>query len=38
VAIDPGSDCALTAHLMTRMTSLNYILLVNIVSIVGFAF
>jgi len=37
-AIHPGWDCALTARLMTRMTSLTYILLLNFVSNIGFAF
>jgi hypothetical protein len=37
-AIDPGSGRALTGHPMTCMTSLNSILLVNFVSILGFAF
>ena len=37
-AIDPGSDCALTARRMTRLASLNKMLLVNFVSILGDAF
>ena len=36
--IDPSSDCALTAHPMTRVISLNQILLVYFVSILGLAF
>ena len=37
-AIHLGSDCSLTTHPTTRMTSLTQILLVNFVSILGFAF
>jgi hypothetical protein len=37
-AIDPGSDCALTARPMTAVTSLNEILLFYVVSILDFVF
>jgi hypothetical protein len=36
--MDPDSHCALTARPMTPMTLLNQMLLVNFVSILGFAF